>query len=189
MMRSTTSAALAVITAATLALTACGDDAPAEPTYSSSYDPMTDPDRAEAIKDSETTIRKGWAVPDLKPLPDTLYTEMLVTERQDQIAAAKKAGHKVTGADKVLSITAKSTSWERPQEVVGPQRVSSVVCAERNLRWLDKDGKDIRGDQDGKPVKVGSRAEYVVRTVRGEGDQEPWVIDSITEQGPCAAGG
>lgn len=187
MTRSKTAALVAA--AAALTLSACGDDAPAKPTTSTSSDPMKDPERLQAIKDSEQTIRKGWARPGLKPYPSTLYNKMLVDDRDQQIAAAKKAGHRVTGADKIISIKTDSTSWERKPGVVGPQQVASLVCAERNRRWLDKSGKDIRGDQEGQPVKVGSRVEYLVRTVRGEGEQEPWVIDSISEQGPCTAEG
>lgn len=190
MTRSKTAALAVVAAVAALTLSACGDDEPTKPTSSSASDPTQDPDRAAAIKDSEQTIRTAWASPGLKPYPSTLYTEMLVEEREGQIAAAKKAGQKVTGVDKVLSITTHSTSWERKPGVVGPQQVASLVCAERNRRWLDKDGKDIRGDQDGKPVKVGSRVEYLVRTVPGDGEQEgQWLIDSIKEKGPCTAEG
>lgn len=183
-------AALVVAAAAALTLSACGDDEPTKPTSSSASDPTQDPDRAAAIKDSEQTIRKGWDRTALAPYPKTLFTEDRIRSKDEQIAAAKKAGQKTVGKDRVVSITTDSTSWERKPGVVGPQQVASLVCVERNGRWLDKNGKDIRGDQEGQPVKVGSRVEFLVRTVPGDGEQEGrWLIDSISEQGPCTAEG
>lgn len=190
MTRSRTAAVLAATAAAALSLGACGDDPGESKTSSTSeaYDPMKDPDRAEAIKTSEQTIRKGWDRTALSPYPKELFTEERIESKNEQIAAAKKAGQKSVGKDKVVSIETRSTSWERKAGTVGSnsQEVASNVCVERNGRWLDKNGKDIRGDQDGKPIKVGSRAEFVVRTVPGEGEQEGrWLVQSIKEQGPC----
>ena len=182
--------AIVAAAAAAITLAGCGDDPkpPPESTATSSGQDNKDAEKQAAIKDSEKTIRTAFAMPGLDPYPETLYTEGLVTEQAEAIAAAKKAGQRIKGTDKVVSIETESTSWDRKPGVVGGPQVASTVCVERNGRWLDKSGKDIRGDQDGKPVKPGSKAEFLVRTVPGEGEQEgTWLIDSIKEQGPCAA--
>lgn len=182
--------AIVAVAAAAITLAGCGDDPkpPPESTATSSGQDNKDAEKQAAIKDSEKTIRTAFALPGLDPYPKTLYTEARIKAQKEQIAAAKKAGQKIKGTDEVVSIETESTSWDREPGVVGGTQVASQVCVERNGRWLDKDGKDIRGDQDGKPVKPGSRAQFLVRTVPGEGEQEgTWLIDSIEEQGPCAS--
>lgn len=188
----TTRPITAVVAAAAAAITlaGCGDDPkpPPESTATSSGQDNKDAEKQAAIKASEKTIRTAFARPGLAPYPETLFTEARIEARQEQIAAAKKAGQTVKGTDKVVSVATESTSWDRKPGVVGGPQVASTVCIERNGRWLDKNGKDIRGDQNGQPVKVGSKAEFLVRTVPGEGEQEgTWLIDSIKEQGPCTA--
>lgn len=190
----TTRPITAVVAAAAAAITlaGCGDDPkpPPESTATSSGQDNKDAEKQAAIKASEKTIRTAFARPGLDPYPETLYTESLVTEQDAAIKAAKQKGQTVKGADKVASIETESTSWDRKPGVVGGPQVASTVCIERSARLLDKQGKDIRGDQNGKPVKVGSKAEFLVRTVPGEGEQEgTWLIDSIKEQGPCATEG
>lgn len=184
--------AIVAVAAAAITLAGCGDDPkpPPESTATSSGQDNKDAEKQAAIKDSEKTIRKGWSSPGLSPFPKTLYSESLVEAREQQIATAKKEGQTFKGKDRVVSIKIDSTSWDRKPGVVGPQQVASLVCVERNGQWLDKNGKSIRGDQDGNPIKAGSKAEFLVRTVPGEGDQEgTWLIDSIKEQGPCTAEG
>lgn len=181
--------AIVAVAAAAITLAGCGDDPKPPPeTTATSSGQDNKAEKQAAIKDSEKTIRTAFVRPGLDPYPESLYTEGLVTEQESAIAAAKKAGKRVKGADKVVSIDTESTSWDREPGVVGGPQVASTVCVERNARLQDKNGKDIRGDQDGKPVKPGTRAQFLVRTVPGEGEQEgTWLIDSIEEQGPCSS--
>lgn len=174
--------------AALIALTGCSGDAkpPADSATTSSSHAKNDAEKQAAITDSEKTIRTAFAMPGLDPYPASLYTDDLVAEQAEAIASAKKNGQRIKGTDKVISIETESTSWDENRDVPGGAQVASTVCVERNGRWLDKDGNDIRGDQDGKPVTPGSRAQFLVRTELGTGAQAgKWLIDSIEEQGRC----
>lgn len=172
-----TAAAAAAATAITLA--GCGDetDTPAESTATSSGETNDADEEAAAVKASKKTIEDGLERSDSKPYPESLFTQERIEEQEENIAEAKKIGDKTSGeVDEVVSM--------KESSVTLPRQVAMKVCVQRNERWLDKKGKDVRGDQDGEPVKSGSKAEFLVRTVPGDKDGT-WLIDSISEKGSC----
>lgn len=178
--------------AAVLTLTACGEssEAPEDSTATSSGQTNQSDEKQAAVKASQKTIRTALSRPALSPYPETLYSDALVEEMDEAIAQAKKEGQTAKGRDKVVSMDTMSTSWDRKDGAVGGSQVATRVCVERNARWLDKDGKDMRGNQDRERIKPGSRAEFLVRTVPGDGEQEGrWIIDSMKEQGSCSDDG
>lgn len=172
--------AAAAAAAAAITLAGCGDDTdpPEESTATSSGQTNDADEEAAAVKASKATIEKGLERNALEPYPESLFTEERIDKKDEQIAEAKKLGDKTSGeVDKVVSMEKSSVTL--------PRQVAMTVCVERNERWLDKKGNDVRGDQDGEPVKPGSKAELLVRTVPGEKDGT-WLIDSISEKGTCS---
>lgn len=172
-----TAAAAAAATAITLA--GCGDetDTPEESTATSSGQTNDADEEAAAVKASKKTIKSGLERSILKPYPESLYTEERIDAKDEQVATAKSEGQQASGeVDEVVSM--------KESSVTLPRQVAMTVCVQRNERWLDKKGNDMRGDQDGEPIKAGSKAELLVRTVPGEKDGT-WLIDSISEKGNC----
>lgn len=170
---------VATVAAAAITLTGCGDDATAPPTSTatSSGQTNTTDERAEAIKASKKSIEAGIERSGLEPYPTDLFTEQRIEEKAEQIARAEKKDQKMAGKlDEVL--------WMKVSSTALPRQVAMDVCVQRNERWLDAKGNDIRGNQDGEPVEVGSKAKLLIRTVPGDQDGT-WLIDSIEEKGSC----
>lgn len=173
-----TATALAITAALALGVSGCGVNGNAAPRATTTANP-TEAAKAEAFKKSEAALRKLEKMPANGVVKADYVTPEMLTAINKQHAEIAQHGAKVTGQGKFVSI--------KPQQYgTRPKPTTSMlVCSEGDLRLIDKSGKDITVDVDGKPKPPGVKRESAIYTLESRDGGETFMVNALTPQGAC----
>lgn len=171
------STAAAVCTLATLGACSSGDGSGASSsstsssTSSSSSSPTTD------YKDEATEAARAWLEDDRGRVTTKNGTGRALEIQKQEDAAFKKGGLTTKGSDSVISI-------EVDDDLTNTTRVTLDMCTSTDMQLM-KDGKNVRTDVEGNPVKPGDHQLMQVE-MRTKGEGEPWLVaDSKVQERSC----
>lgn len=172
-------AAAALLLATTALAAGCNSsDEPTPPPDSTISAPPT----AQYLETSEQTVTKGAEAAPNSEAADQFYSASVLQQEREVDKQMEQEGLKMTGQDEVL--------WTKPGEYqkpdIGEQQTTVDACVVRNVRVLDRDGNDITADQEGQPLKKGTKT-LIQYTLTTPDDGKTWLIDSWTEKGTCTA--
>lgn len=173
-------AAAALLLGATALATGCNSsDEPTPPPDTTISAPPT----AQYLETSEETVVRGTERDpnDAKTLKAS-YSESLLEQTAEVDAEMQEKGITMQGRDEVL--WTKPGKYEEP--AVGDPQTTVEACVVRNIRFMDAEGNDITANQEGEPLKKGTKTliRYLLTT---PDDGTTWLIDSWTEEGECTA--
>ncbi|MBM6544562.1 hypothetical protein JNO54_00170 [Janibacter sp. YIM B02568] len=172
-------AAAALLLAATALAAGCNSsDEPTPPDFTISAPPT-----AQYLETAEETVVRGAELdPGDREALAAAYSESLLKQTDEAEAQMKEQGITTKGKNEVL--WTKPGRYEKPD--VGEEQTTVEACVERNIQAFDKDGNDITGDQQGKPLEKGAKT-LIQYTLTTPDEGETWLIDSWTEKGTCTA--
>lgn len=130
--------------------------------------------QAQAYTTSEQNIRSLLATGLGQPPPPDVATQAAIKNNEEFRALLKKDGTTTVGKDRVVSI--EGVDFRQLQGA------TMRVCIEANARLLEN-GKDVRTDSEGTPVKPGQRLAWLYQMRFAGGDT--YLVDEVIGDGSC----
>lgn len=184
----TTTAITALTLAVVLGGCGSGEGEPTESTSTASGPTSSTNEDEQLQKDAETAFKKFWEASQAKgpSEPPTQAQRDLMTDEsyQRQVEFAKAAPPlKSKGKDELTA-----TSVKTKLSTAGPTATIEVCYLPRRQFILTEDvqqggktlkkGRDIRTDQNGKPIKAGTEMVNLITMKRERQDDDKWKVDS-----------